>query len=151
MPAASQDLLLARDLGSMPRSMKRKEFMFLSSVLTPSSLAPAGRSETLASQRSEPSSMFTSETPSWRSVARSSFSHSLACSGERRSGSVTISTSGVPPRLKSTMLASEPWMRPLGADVDQLGGVLLEVHAVDAHVPRACPPRHSGSSYWEIW
>ena len=73
---------------------------------------PAGRTETLASQRSEPSSMFTSVTPSWRSVSRSSVSHSRACSAEWRSGSVTISTSGVPPRLKSTIEASEPWMRP---------------------------------------
>ena len=48
--------------------MKRKEFMFFSSVLTPSSLLPRGRSEMFASQRSEPSSMFTSLTPSWRRV-----------------------------------------------------------------------------------
>jgi hypothetical protein len=31
----------------------------------------------------------------------------------RRSGSLTISASGVPARLKSTSDASEPWMRPL--------------------------------------
>ena len=73
--------------------------MFLSSVLVPSSVLPAGRTDTLASQRSEPSSMFTSLTPSWRSVTRSRFSQSRACSAERRSGSVTISASGVPPRL----------------------------------------------------
>ena len=41
----------------MPRSMKRKEFMFLSSVFVPSSVVPAGRIEMFASQRSEPSSM----------------------------------------------------------------------------------------------
>ncbi len=87
--------------------------MFLSSVLVPSSVEPAGRTDTFASTRSDPSSMFTSETPSWRSVVRSSAGHSRACSGERRSGSVTISTSGVPPRLKSTQLRSEPWIRPL--------------------------------------
>ena len=58
--------------------MKRKLFMFLSSVLVPSSVAPAGRIEMLASQRRLPSSMFTSETPSWRSVVRSSPSHSRA-------------------------------------------------------------------------
>ena len=52
--------------------------------------------------------MLTSETPSTRSVERSTFSQSRACSGERTSGSVTISTSGVPPRLKSTTLTSEP-------------------------------------------
>ena len=73
--------------------------MFLSSVFVPSSSLPAGRTDTLASQRSEPSSMFTSLTPSWRSVTRSSCSHSRACSAECTSGSVTISHSGVPPRL----------------------------------------------------
>ncbi len=73
--------------------------MFLSSVLVPSSVLPTGRTDTLASARSDPSSMFTSLTPSWRSVTRSRFSHSRACSGEWMSGSVTISASGVPPRL----------------------------------------------------
>ena len=73
--------------------------MFFSSVFVPSACVPDGRTETLASQRSEPSSMFTSLTPSWRSVTRSRFSQSRACSAECRSGSVTISASGVPPRL----------------------------------------------------
>jgi hypothetical protein len=77
----------------------RNEFMFLSSVLVPSAVVPARRTDTLASQRSEPSSMFTSETPSWRSVSRSRPSQSRASSAECRSGSVTISASGVPPRL----------------------------------------------------
>ena len=57
--------------------------------------------------------MFTSETPSRLSVVRSSVSQSRACSAEWMSGSVTISTSGVPPRLKSTQLRSAPWIRPL--------------------------------------
>ena len=106
--------------------------------------------ETLASQRSEPSSMFTSETPSWRSVTRSSVSQSRACSAEWMSGSVTISASGVPPRLKSTTLADDPWMRPDSPTCDELGRVLLEVDAVQPHVAQR-PPRHSGMSYWEIW
>ncbi len=130
--------------------MKRKEFMFLSSVLMPSSLEPTGRSEMLASQRSEPSSMLTSDTPSWRSVLRSSFSHSLACSAERTSGSVTISASGVPPRLKSTMLASEPWMRPLAPTWISLAASSSRCTRWMRTSPRR-PPRHSGSSYWEIW
>ncbi len=41
----------------------RNEFRFLISTLVPSSVAPCGRSETLASQRSEPSSMLPSHTP----------------------------------------------------------------------------------------
>ena len=46
--------------------------MFFSSVFVPSVASPAGRIETLASTRSDPSSMFTSETPMLLSVARSS-------------------------------------------------------------------------------
>ena len=91
---------------------KRKEFMFLSSVFVPSSVAPAGRIETFASQRNCPFSMSASETPSARNVCWSSVSQSRACSAEWTSGSVTISARGVPPRLKSTTLASEPWIRP---------------------------------------
>ena len=130
--------------------MKRKEFMFFSSVLTPSSVEPARRTEMLASQRSEPSSMFTSLTPRRRSVLRSSFSHSPACSGVRRSGSVTISASGVPPRLKSTIEASEPWMRPLAP-------TWISLAASSSRCTRwirtswRLPPRQRGSSYWEIW
>jgi len=36
------------------------------------------------------------------------------------------------------------------AEVHELGRVLLEVHAVDAHVGEL-PAAHSGRSYWEIW
>ena len=54
----------ARSRRRMPRSMKRNEFMFFSSVLVPElRRCPTGRIEMLASQRSEPSSMFTSLTP----------------------------------------------------------------------------------------
>ena len=56
--------------------------------------------------------MLTSETPSWRTVVRSSCAHSRTCAGLRRSGSLTISTNGVPARLKSTSDAPEPWIRP---------------------------------------
>ena len=94
--------------------------------------------------------MSTSETPSWRSVVRSSVSHSRACSGEWMSGSVTISTSGVPPRLKSTQLRSEPWIRPLAPR-------WLSLAASSSRWTRwmrtspSWPPRQSGTSYWEIW
>ncbi len=134
----------------MPRSMKRKEFMFFSSVFTPSSSLPAGRREMLASQRREPSSMFTSLTPSRRMVARSSRSHSPACSAERRSGSVTISARGVPPRLKSTIEASEPWMRPEEPTCTSLAASSSRCTRWMRTSPRR-PPRQRGSSYWEIW
>ena len=114
--------------------MKRKEFMFLSSVLTPSSELPTGRSEMLASQRSEPSSMLTSETPSWRSVERKQLQPVAGLFGgahvglgddlgERRAAAVEVDDARV-----GAVDA------PAGADVDQLGGVLLEVHAMNAHL-----------------
>ena len=114
--------------------------MFFSSVLVPSVAVPAGRIDTFASIRSEPSSMFTSETPMRRSVAWSSRPNSAACAAEVRSGSVTISTSGVPPRLKSTTLGLGAVDAPRRAGVDQLRGVLLQVHAVDAHVAEPARP-----------
>ena len=77
--------------------------------------------------------MFTSETPICFSVVRRSWRNSFASAGERRSGSVTISTSGVPPRLKSTIDCAGAVDAAGLADVDQLGRVLLEVDAVDPH------------------
>ncbi len=124
--------------------------MFFSSVLVPSSVEPTGRIDTLASQRSEPSSMFTSLTPSWRSVVRSSWSHSRACSGEWTSGSVTISTSGVPQRLKSTMLASEPWIRPLDPRCTSLAASSSRCARWMRTSP-SLPAPQMGTSYWEIW
>ena len=44
--------------------MKRKEFRFLISQRVPNSFWPTGRTETLASQRNEPSCMLPSQTPS---------------------------------------------------------------------------------------
>jgi hypothetical protein len=92
--------------------MKVNEFMFLSSVRVRSSSDPAGRTETLASTRSVPFSISASEMPSSTIVCRRSWRKRLASSAECRSGCVTISTSGVPPRLKSTSECAEPPMRP---------------------------------------
>ena len=124
--------------------------MFFSSVFVPSVSVPAGRIDTLASTRSEPSSMFTSETPMRRSVAWSSLPNSAASPGERRSGSVTISTSGVPPRLKSTTLVSAPWMRPeLPACVSFAASSSMCTRWMRTSPSR--PFRASGMSYWLIW
>ncbi len=43
--------------------MKRKELMFFSSARVPNSAWPQGRTETLASQRKEPSSRLPSQMP----------------------------------------------------------------------------------------
>ena len=54
------------------RSTERSELTFLVSVLVPHVPEPRGAIEVFTSQRSEPSSMRTSETPSERSRSRSS-------------------------------------------------------------------------------
>ena len=120
LAAGLVDLDLPRDLALDPlRATKLNEFMFFSSVRVRSSSEPAGRTETLTSQRSEPFSISASEMPSSTTVWRSSWRKRFASSAERMSGCVTISTSGVPPRLKSTsdaLGAVDPPVR--AADVD---------------------------------
>jgi hypothetical protein len=84
---------------SSARCTERSEFMFFTSVFVPSSVAPRGRIDTFASQRSDPSSMRTSEEPSVRSSVRSSATYARASSGDEMSASDTISTNGMPARL----------------------------------------------------
>ena len=76
-----------------------KELMFFSSVRCPSLLSPRGRIDTLASQRSDPSSMLPSEIPRNRTSWRTARKYSAASSAERMSGSETTSISGTPARL----------------------------------------------------
>jgi hypothetical protein len=71
----------------------------LISVFTPSRASPAGRTDTLASQRRLPSSMLPSFTPMATRMARRRVKHSAASAALRRSGSLTISMSGTPLRL----------------------------------------------------
>ncbi len=124
--------------------------MFFSSVLVPSVVSPAGRTDTFASMRSEPSSMFTSDTPMRRSVAWRTRPNSAASAAERRSGSVTISTSGVPARLKSTTLLSAPWMRPDAPACTSLAASSSRCTRWIRTSPRR-PAVASGMSYWLIW
>ena len=96
--------------------------------------------------------MFTSDTPMRRSVARAGGPELARPGGEVRSGSVTISTSGVPPRLKSTTLASAPWMRP-----DEPAWISFAASSsMCTRWMRTSPRRPSqrgasGMSYWLIW
>ena len=76
--------------------------MFFSSQRVRSSEEPAGRTDTFASTRRVPFSISASEIPSSTIVWRSSCRKRRASSEEWTSGPVTISTRGVPPRLKST-------------------------------------------------
>ena len=132
--------------------------MFFSSVLVPYSVEPIGRSETLASTRSEPFSMSHSDAPIATTVARSRVRNRRASSGERRSGSVTISSSGVPTRLKSTIEPAEPEMRPLSppawiilAASSSRWARVMRTSKPSVPGTRNRPSAHSGWSYWLIW
>ncbi len=99
--------------------------MFLISALVPSVVVPCGRTETLASQRKLPSSMLPSQIPRYWTRVRRARRYAPASAGDDISGSLTISSSGTPERLKSTRLASRV--------VDVLAGVLLHVDAREPH------------------
>jgi hypothetical protein len=63
---------------------------------------------------------------------------------------VTISTNGVPQRLKSTMLDSAPWIRP---DVPVCTSLAASSSRCTRWM-RTSPSRplvQSGMSYWLIW
>ena len=75
--------------------------MFLTSTLVPYSVAPLGRTETLASQRKLPCSMSAVETPMYWRMERSLVRYCRASSGLRKSGSPTTSMRGTPARLTS--------------------------------------------------
>ena len=93
-----------------PPATKRKELMFLSSVRVPSVLSPCLRTETFASQRKLPCSRLPSFTPRNIRTSRRRRRYSAASAPERRSGSPTISMSGVPARFRSTTDSSpRPW------------------------------------------
>ncbi len=128
------------------------------STFVPSAAAPFFRTETFASHRREPSSMLPSDASTQRTSRRRWTRYSYASSAEERSGSDTISMSGVPARLRSTSDT------PVGTSCHgksciDLPGVLLEVNAVEPNAlsvslsaPRATEPRvASGLSYCEIW
>jgi hypothetical protein len=85
---------------------KRKLFRFLISRRVPSG-APGRRTETLASQRKLPSCMLPSQMPSHTTSACRALAYSTASALLRMSGSETISSSGVPARLRS--MPVWPW------------------------------------------
>ena len=80
--------------------MNLKLFRFLISRRVPND-APGLRTDTFASQRNEPSCMLPSQMPIHVTIWCSVFAYSTASRLERMSGSVTISSSGVPARFRS--------------------------------------------------
>src|SRR5881397_2630185 len=117
---------------SIPLAAKLNEFMFLSSVQVRSSSEPAGRTETLTSNRSEPFSISASEMPSSTTVCRSSCRKRRLLRradvrlrddlDERRAGPVEVD--------QRRARAVDPALG--AADVQRLRRVLLEVRACDS-------------------
>ena len=71
---------------------------------------------------------------------------------------MTISTSGVPARLKSTSVALAPEMRPSAvprwtffAASSSRCARTIPTSLSSSPGTTSRPSRHSGSSYWEIW
>ena len=135
------------------RSEAANEFMFLTSCLTPSVELPAGRIERLASTRRRPSSMLQSEISRYCRVCFNAPRNARASAGERRSGSVTISTNGTPERLKST--AVFPGMRswsnfPASSSRCNLV-IAIVMLSRSGDVMGNRPAVANGLSNWEIW
>ena len=132
----------------MARPTNLKELRFLISTLLPRP-APAWLMETLASQRSDPSSMFPSHTPRWRTTRRKYCRKAIASSPERRSGAVTISTRGVPVRLKSSRETSPAWII-LPASSSRCTSRIATGRVGESGAVSE-PPTPIGAPYWDIW
>ena len=99
-PAASESTW-RRYSASMARVTETKELRFFISVRVPRG-SPGLCMDRFTSQRIWPRSMAASLAPTYSAIARSFCSSATACAAVRMSGSVTISISGTPQRLKST-------------------------------------------------
>ena len=158
-PPDSHRSICRRISASMPRAMWLNEFMFLSSVRVRYPVSPRSRTDTLASARSVPFSISASEMPSSTIVWRSNCRKRFASSALRRSGCVTISTSGVPPRLKSTFECAAPTMRPvapptwivLAASSSRCARMIPTSASPSGPGTAILPFVQRGSSYCEIW
>jgi hypothetical protein len=136
---------------SIARSMKRNEFRFLISQRVPSG-SPARRTETFASQRNDPSCMLPSHTPIQRTSACNVRAYATASLAPRRSGSLTISSSGVPARLRSIPVI--PWKSScsdLPASSSRCARVMRIVFCPSGSVMTSAPCCTIGISYWLIW
>ena len=133
--------------------MKRKLFRFLISQRVPSLSLPAGRTDTLASQRKLPSCMLPSQMPIQRTSACSVLAYATASSELRMSGSLTISSSGVPARFRS--MPDMPWKSScsdLPASSSRCARVRFTRMAPRVGDTMSTPPpATTGISYCEIW
>ena len=108
--------------------------MFFSSVLVPSPSEPAGRTLTLASARSEPSSMLQSLTSEAAQRLAELAQEGAGVGGRAQVGLGHDLQQRRPAAVEVDPRALGARAAPARADVDELGGVLLEVRAGDAHL-----------------
>ena len=122
--------------------------------------SPGRRTETLASQRNDPSCMLPSQMPIQRTSECSAFAYATASFDPRMSGSVTISSSGVPARLRSMpdmpLLSApcEPFAascRDFPASSSRCARRMRIVFSPDSVAILSVPCCTTGSSYWLIW
>ena len=129
--------------------------MFFTSVRIPKGSVPRRRSETFASTRIWPFSISASETSIARSRSRSSSAYRRACSAVRISGSVTISMSGTPARLKSTRLTRVPSVPAAWTSLAVSSSRWARAIPIVTSPPVVSnvrdPWEASGRSYWLIW
>ena len=121
--------------------------MFFTSVFVPSVDAPCGRTLMFASTRSDPSSMLTSLTSAYSSICLSTRRYAPASAADRMSGSLTISTSGTPDRLRSIAVTPgyRSWM-----DLPASSSMWRRVMPTTRLPAFTAPPVASGLSNCEI-
>ena len=132
--------------------MKRKLLRFLISQRVPSG-SPGRRTDTLASQRKLPSCMLPSQMPIHCTSACSALAYATASSELVRSGSETISSSGVPARFRSMPVM--PWKsscRLLPASSSRCARVSRTLTSPRVgDTMSTWPPATTGISNCEIW
>ena len=102
-PSSMRSICLSRSY-SIARSIALRLAIFFISVLVPNSFWPLGLTERLTSALMEPSCILQSEIPRYCIVSLSFSRYAITSSPDLKSGSDTISRSGTPHRLKSTMV-----------------------------------------------
>ena len=137
-PPSSRTAAWRRISKRTARSTERSELTFLVSVRVPHSRLPIGASEMLTSQRRLPCSIRTSETPSVRTISRSSVDVGAGHLGGLGAGAGDRAGDDLDQRDAGPVVVDQRVVgavdAPGGAtDVQVLAGVLLQVHPLDLH------------------
>ena len=136
---------------SSARTRNRNELRFFSSTFTPNRGSPRRRTEMLPSIRRFPFSMSASDTPQYTTRFFSARAKAPASAGERRSGSLTISMSGTPARLKSTPLRRSEPAKPSWTSLPASSSSWMRWIPMRRPATGRNPARATGCSNWVIW